>query len=139
MIIFDTNVVSEFLKSRPDQSALAWLKTIDPNDIRLAAMTVTELWFGVLAAEDEARKLQLSQKVRHLLGGLYFGKVLPFDLHAAEICARLMVEKKAFTPKSKIADLQIAATALSQNCHVATRDVADFQYEGLTVINPWEG
>jgi toxin FitB len=37
----------------------------------------------------------------------------------------------------KVADMQIAATAVRNGFAVATRNVADFQHEGLQVINPW--
>jgi toxin FitB len=45
--------------------------------------------------------------------------------------------KKAHTPFVKIIDLQIAATAMTNGFAVATRDVKDFQHEGLRVIDPW--
>jgi len=35
-------------------------------------------------------------------------------------------------------DSLLAATALHHGLRLVTRNVADFQFAGLTVINPWD-
>jgi toxin FitB len=138
MIILDTNVVSEMMRTEPSKKVLAWLRRHDAKDLGIAAMTVTELWFGAMALDDEFRKLKLRLSIEDLLKNVFADRVVAFNLDMAKLCGQLMANTKASTPDARIADLQIAATAIVLGSPVATRNVRDFQHAGLQLINPWE-
>ena len=38
--LFDTNVVSEFASTRPDEGVIAWVDTIDPDSAYLSVVTI---------------------------------------------------------------------------------------------------
>lgn len=137
MIVLDTNVVSEIMRPKPELKVSGWLKSYAKSDIFISALTVTELRFGVAVLPDGSDKSILSDRIDDILQSLFSERVLSFDRQAAELCAVLMASKRAYTPFVKIIDLQIAATAMSNGFAIATRDVKDFDHEGLTVINPW--
>jgi toxin FitB len=137
MIVLDTNVVSGLMKDEPDPRLDRWLESQVPEDLFLAAPSVMELTFGVQILPAGKRKTQLQAKLDDQIGFLFVGRILPFDDDAAEICGYIMAMRRGFTPLMKVADMQIAATAVRNGFAVATRNVADFQHEGLQVINPW--
>ena len=137
MIVLDTNVVSEIMRPKPTLKVSRWLKSYAVKDIFISALSVTELRFGAELLPDSSDKSILNDRIDHILRSLFEERILSFGTQAAERCAVLMASKRAFTPFVKIIDLQIAATAMANGFAVATRDVKDFQHEGLRVINPW--
>jgi predicted nucleic acid-binding protein len=47
MIVLDTNVVSEAMKSEPHPAVRAWLNEQAAQTLYLSSVTVTELLFGI--------------------------------------------------------------------------------------------
>lgn len=137
MIVLDTNVVSEMMRSKPEPKVLNWLNSIPRADLFISVLTIVELKFGSALLTDGTDKQKLHAKIVDVLSFQFAGRILVFDEAAADVCANLMAIKKAHTPFVKIIDLQIAATAMTNGFAVATRDVKDFQHDDLRVINPW--
>ncbi len=137
MIVLDTNVVSEMMRSKPDIKVLNWLSKFPSAKLFLSVLTVVELKFGVGLLPEGIDKQKLNSKIEDMVRTQFAGRMLVFDEASAYICAELMTVKKAHTPFVKIVDLQIAATAISNSFAVATRDLSDFKHADLTVINPW--
>jgi predicted nucleic acid-binding protein len=59
--------------------------------------------------------------------------MLAFDLVAASRWAGI----RSAHPNAKTIDSQIAATAIAHGFTLVTRNVKDFAFQGLTVLNPW--
>jgi toxin FitB len=137
MIVLDTNVLSELAKPDADPNVKRWHKTFSPASLFISCLSVTELRYGAALLPEGVRREKLNRALDYLLVGVFKANILPFDTKSAEICANLMVERRAYAPIPKIVDLQIAATALAHGFAVATRDVNDFSCGGLRVINPW--
>lgn len=137
MIVLDTNVVSEMMRSKPELKVLNWLNSMSRASLFISVLTVVELKFGSALLTDGTDKQKLNAKIVDVLSSQFAGRILVFDEAAADICANLMAMKKAHTPVVKVIDLQIAATAMTKGFAVATRDVKDFQHDALRVINPW--
>jgi predicted nucleic acid-binding protein len=68
----------------------------------------------------------------------FAGRILPFDAHAAVEYATLVAGCEANGRAASMADAQIAAICLSHGAPIATRNVRDFEFPGVEVINPWE-
>jgi len=60
MIILYTNVVSEPLKPKPDETVLEWLDVQVPETLYLTSITVAELLAGIESMPTGRRKTQLS-------------------------------------------------------------------------------
>ena len=45
--LLDTNVVSEWVKSRPNRGVVAWLAAVDEDRVFISVMTLAELRYGI--------------------------------------------------------------------------------------------
>jgi predicted nucleic acid-binding protein len=62
MIILDTNVLSEPLKSRPDPKVLAWLDAQAAETLFMSSISYAELRFGVLRMPTGSGRTTLPPK-----------------------------------------------------------------------------
>ena len=137
MIVLDTNVLSEPLKTKPAPKVMEWLDNQSAETLFLTAISRAELRFGVLKLPDGKRKNALAAQIERVLD-LFKHRTLDFDATAAdklaEIAARCVrIGKRAVAP-----DAYIAACAAARDFAVATRNVGHFEHTGVRVINPWE-
>ncbi|MBI3147300.1 MAG: type II toxin-antitoxin system VapC family toxin [Betaproteobacteria bacterium] len=138
MILIDTNVISELWKIDPNARVWAWLDAQAVETLFLSAITAAELRFGVAMMPEGKRRAVYQDRLEREVLPVFAGRVLPFDLDAAQAFATLMARAKAAGKAICQADGYIAATAAARALTVAARDVAPFQAAGLTVVNPWD-
>ena len=130
--LLDTNVVSELRKPRPHGGVVAWLQSLDESQLYLSAVTLGEIQAGIeLTREQDPQKAGEIEAWLALVAGAY--NVLPMDAAAFMSWARLMHKKS----DTLYEDAMIAATAKVHGLTVASRNVADFQAQGLEVFNPF--
>ncbi|WP_206044345.1 type II toxin-antitoxin system VapC family toxin [Brucella cytisi] len=138
MYVLDTNVVSELRKVRngmANPKVTAWSESVDAADLYVSVITVMELELGIRQIERKdfsQGKMLRSWLDQHVLPE-FVERTLPVDTAVAMRCARLHVPDKRSER-----DALIAATALVHGMTVVTRNVADFQPTGATILNPWE-
>ena len=138
MIILDTNVVSEPLRSNPDPAVQRWLDRQRAETLFLTATDLAELLSGIRILPAGRRKTSLSTSLRKLLESLFGERVLPFDTPAATEYAECMGRARIAGYVIGVADAQIAAIAAVHGFIVATRDTKPFTAAGLKTINPWD-
>mgnify|MGYP000873748725 CR=1 FL=1 len=138
MILLDTNVVSEPLRSAPAAIVVAWINAQPLSTLFLSAVTVAELRVGVARLPNGKRKAGLHEDLEQRLLPLFADRVLAFDL----VCSQAYAQRVSIAGKvGRVitgADAYIAATAATHGFAVATRDVSPFEAAGLQVINPWQ-
>jgi hypothetical protein len=137
MILLDTNVLSEPLKSKPFPKVIEWLDSQAAETLHLSTVSYAELRFGVLRLPDGKRKNDLAVKVEQVLN-LFKDRTLTFDLEAAEHLAQILTRTEKICRKTPAPDAYIAAIAMARGFAVATRNVDHFQDTGVSVINPWK-
>lgn len=136
MRVADTNVVSELLRPEPDQHVVDWFWEHE-GDVYLTAVTVKELYFGVLRLPEGKRRRRLAQAIDAVVKDCA-GKILPFDAYSGYLCARLHERAVLLGRGSSIEDLMIAAICQRNGAVLATRNVKDFEFLDLDVENPFE-
>ena len=130
--LLDTNMVSELRKPRPHGGVVAWLESLDDDQLYVSAVTLGEIQAGIeMTREQDPQKAQTIEAWLALVAGAY--NVLPMDAAAFTTWARLMHRKS----DTFYEDAMIAATAKVHGLTVATRNVADFQALGFEVFNPF--
>ncbi len=137
MIVFDTNVISEFMKDNPNQMVLDWFDAQSTDDLFVTTVTEAEILTGIALLPDGRRKNNLLEFADNIFTSLFIGRVLVFDSDAANIYAEIFAQRYAAGRPISQADCQIAAIARSHGAAVATRNVADFEGIDVELINPW--
>lgn len=89
MIVLDTNVISEPMRSRPDASVVEWLNGQPDTALFTTSVTVMELRFGVERLAEGKRKADLREVLDFTLSRLFGPRILHFDVPAATEAARI--------------------------------------------------
>lgn len=112
-----------------DTSVVVDLSAIDPkllpDESTIAAITLAELAAGPLATRDEQERARRQDRLQWAAATW---DALPFDAEAARAYGRVFAATKAAgrTSRSRLADLLIASTAVSNGLPLYTRNPADF-------------
>ncbi len=134
--LLDTNIISNITKPVPSRSLIVWMGTQTDDSLFISALTVAEIWRGILEMPAGKRQIELEDWFRGTEGpqNLFAGRVLAFDDRAGLIWARLMAEGSAHGRPRSALDMIIAAVAECHDCTVVTDNERDFA--GLAFINP---
>mgnify|MGYP001601918508 CR=1 FL=1 len=131
--LIDTCVVSELRKPRCNPGVAAWMAGIQPNEAFLSVLTLGEIRCGIelRRARDPAAARALE---RWLLGleTHYADRILPITTAITDRWGRLSPAQPL-----PVSDGLIAATGLEHQLTVVTRNTADFQRSGVSVLNPF--
>ena len=139
MILLDTNVISEPQRRAPNQRVLDWLDAQALETLYLSAITVAELRAGIALLPPGKRQDSLNTYLEEHLLAMFANRVLDFDLSCTRAYAELLARSRAAGLTVQTADALIAAVALANGFHVASRDTKPFEAAGVKVINPGEG
>ena len=132
--LIDTNVVSEVARARPDPAVLAWFEAVADQQLHLSVLSVGEMRKGIEKLPASKRRSQLAAWLDDELPAWFGPRLLPIDTAVADRWGRLL----AASPRSLPAvDSLLAATALTHDLAIVTRNVADFDIPGLAVVDPW--
>jgi toxin FitB len=138
MIVLDTNVVSEPMRTRGNPAVQAWLDRQVAETMYLTATSLAELPAGIEILLESKRKEGLTAALAELIATLFGPRILSFDQHTAVAYASVISRARAHGKIISVADGQIAAIAVLRGFTVATRDTGPFLAAGVPVINPWE-
>lgn len=136
--LLDTNVVSEWVRPRPDAGVIDWLENADEDRIFISVITLAELRHGVEQLTDGGRRKRLDGWLREELPQRFSGRVLPIDDAVADAWGRLMSHSRKAGRPIQPMDGFIAAIAQVHTLDLVTRNVADFKSVLKNIINPWK-
>jgi toxin FitB len=135
MFLLDTNVVSELRRpERANANVHAWASNTRAALYLISVVTVLELERGTLLMErrDAIQGAILRRWVDQDILKSLASRILTIDVVIAMQCAALHVPN----PRPE-RDALIAATALTHGLTVVTRNTADFEPMGVSLLNPW--
>ncbi len=136
VIVLDTNVVSELMRSAPAAAVLHWVQAQSATQLCTTSVTLAEVRYGIGRLADGRRKDLLLSAAEDVFT-TFADRVLAFDAAAAVHYADVAVSRAlAGTPISGF-DAQIAAVCRRHHATLATRDVDDFGRLGLVLVDPW--
>ncbi len=138
MIVLDTNVISELAKSAPDQRVTQWADAQYPDQIGTTTVVLAELEFGLALMPVGERRRSLTEKIETLVREIFADRIYAFDQLAVPHFARMGALQKSNGRSIEAADLMIAAIAASRGFSVCTRNIADFEFCGVPLLNPWQ-
>lgn len=133
MFLLDTNIVSELRRPRPNTHVVAWVKEVADRNLCVSAVTVGEIQAGIeLTREQDPGKAEELEVWADQVAASY--SVLPMDAACFRRWAKLMHGQS----DTVYEDAMIAATALTHNLTVVTRNVRDFARFAVPVLNPFK-
>ena len=137
MLVLDTNMLSAMMSVEPVWKVADWILDQPSEELFTAAVCQAEILSGIAILPNGRRRTNLEEAARAMFADDFQGRILPFDGDAAAAYAAVLVtRRKAGRPTGTI-DLMLAAIASVRGASVVTRNVADFEGVGLTIINPW--
>lgn len=137
MIILDTNVVSELMRSPGAGPVAAWIDAQPIEALAITSITVAEILRGIHRLPEGRRQRSLADAFRAFLTLGFGGSVLPFDAEAAEAYAAIETKRARLGRPIAAFDAMIAGIAVAHGADIATRDLGGFAECGVTIIDPW--
>ncbi len=133
MYLLDTNVISEFRRTKPHGAVLSWLNNTSNDELFISAVSIGEIQSGIeKTREQDLVKAKMLDEWLSQVVGLY--SVLPIDGNVFRVWAQLMHRQS----DTVIEDAMIAATALTHRLTVVTRNVKDFKRFNVDILNPFK-
>jgi toxin FitB len=132
MYLLDTNIVSEARRGSPE--ATAWIRSVRGRNLHVSVITLGEIMRGIqLKERKDPKAAAILAEWLIALRELHRETVLPVTEAVALEWGRLSAERSRNT-----ADGLIAATARVHDLILVTRNVADFEDTGVSIVNPWD-
>jgi predicted nucleic acid-binding protein len=133
--LIDTNVLSELRRKRPNAAVVQWFTQRPARSLYLSVLTLGEIRKGIEGVSEAKRRAALIDWLEVDLPNFFTGRVLGMDTAVADRWGRLLGQAKRPLPA---VDSLLAATALSHDLTLVTRNLKDFNVGGLNVFNPWQ-
>jgi len=129
--LIDADVIIQSQRKAFDLGA--WLRSHPDEEIKLAAITVAELWRSV----ERATGVRRARRQKFLQNALPVFEVVPYGEKAAAEHARLWADIESAGQRMSAHDLILAATAREAGATIVTLNTKRFAaVPGLTVLKP---
>ena len=135
--LLDTNVVSEWVKPRPDPGVIRWTESVDEDRVFLSVISFGELRYGAERMAAGARRRRLEEWLQDELPLRFEGRVLAVDNNVADAWGKTVSRSEALGRPIGVMDAFLSATAETHHLTLVTRNVSDFPLL-KALLNPWE-
>ncbi len=137
MIVLDTNVISELMRSQPDAKVLAFVAGRRRALLYTTHINRAEILYGIEALPDGRRRAALAAAAEAMFAEDLASRILAFGAEAAARYPGIVLARRRAGNPIEGLDALIAATALGAGASVATRDTGGFAGCGLELLDPW--
>jgi toxin FitB len=138
MIILDTNVLSEIMKPKPATRVVDWMAAQPATSLHTTSITQAEILHVLMLLPSSRRRSALEAAATSMFAEDFGGRMLGFGSDAALPYAQIVSDRRRAGRPISHFDAQIAAIARFMGATVATRNTADFDGCGVTVVDPWK-
>lgn len=138
MIIVDTNIVSEVMRTAPAPVVIEWLNRQETLALFLASTSIAEIEYGLAMMPSGKRRNGLRKAFDQFVTEAFEHRILVFDRESAAAYGELMGKRKQKGRPMSVQDGQIIAIAKVHGFAIATRNIKDFKECGIKLINPFE-
>jgi len=135
--LLDTCVISELIKKKPNPKIVQWIAKTEESSLFMSVLTIGEIHKGIEKLPESRKKEKLHDWIRYDLEERFQNRILDFDLQTAVIWGRIQAHSELSGKAMPAIDGLIAATGLSYDLAVVTRNSTDMEMSGVTLINPW--
>lgn len=136
-VLLDTCVLSEVHKSDPNPAVISAITRLDRTLTFLSAITIGELTHGFALLPRGRRRSEVEAWVR-ATDAAFADRVLPIDADVARTWGLLAAHVRNLGFQVAAPDTLIAATAITHQLTIVTRNAKHFEPTGVDIINPWD-
>jgi predicted nucleic acid-binding protein len=135
--LLDTNVISELAKgARSNQRVVAWALAADEMTFHLSVFTMGEIRKGIEKVASPSKKAEFEAFIA-ATAHRFAGRIVSFDAAVADRWGRLVGRCELTGVKPPAVDSMIAAIAIEHGFTLVTRNVQDFTFAEVALLNPW--
>lgn len=135
--LLDTNVVSEQSKPNPDARVVQWAERQKVFETYLSIITIAEIEQGIQLLGNTKRAQALEIWLEKLEFELSSGHILEITRDVARTWAKISAKAIKAGQTLSYPDSLIAATAITHDLTIVTRNTSDFANITQKLINPW--
>jgi len=132
--LLDTNLISETTKPRPNRKVLSWLMAHAASSF-VSSITLGEMWSGIQRM-PRGRKKNEAVNWFAFQEDAFAESIISPDWQVMRTWGDYSVRLSRSGRRVPLFDSLIAATALTHNLTIATRNIDDFPE--VDVFNPWD-
>jgi toxin FitB len=136
--LLDTCIISELIKDDPDAKVVEWISEIPEASLFLSVLTLGEIHKGIEKLPESKRKDKLHKWVNSDLSERFKNRILNLDLAVATRWGQVQGQAEIIGKPMPVIDGLIAATGISNDLIVATRNIKDMEVSDAALINPWD-
>jgi predicted nucleic acid-binding protein len=130
--LLDTNVVSELRRPKPHGAVVAWVASVNDQDLYLSALSLAEIQRVIeMTRQQDAAKAQNLELWLDQLAASF--EVLVLDAVVMREWARMMHRRSNTLSE----DAMLAATAKVNGLQMVTQNTSDFEALGVVSLNPF--
>ncbi len=134
--LLDTNILSETIRPKPERRVTAWLESLPQDHLYLSVLTLGEIRRGIGKLQEGRKRRKLVHWLETELVTWFQSRLVPIDAEIAAKWGHITAIVKRPLPA---VDSLIAASALTHNLTLVTRNLSDFKdIPALDILNPWE-
>lgn len=137
--LLDTCVISEMVKPKPNKKVISWVSTQNENNLFLSVITLGEVQRGIAKLTDSKKKKALKIWLQTDLRERFSGRIVPIDDQVALSWGVLQASAEQHGVTIPSIDGLIAATGITHNMTVVTRNTQDMGASGAVLFDPWTG
>jgi len=131
--LVDANVLCEATRPSPDPRVIEWL-TRHERDLVVNPVVLGEVRFGILLLPSGRRRRKLESWFDEVTRRIH---CVPWDAETGWRWAELLAHLRTLGRPMPIKDSLIAATALTHELSLATRNRRDFEACGVELVDPF--
>ena len=126
------------MRTEPDPAVVQWLDSEPAESVWTTSVTVFEIRTGLELLPPSRRRQWLESSFKQLLNDDLNGRVLSFDIAAAQAAGPIVARRRRAGRTVEIRDAQIAGIALSRKATLATGNIRHFNDLGVRLVDPWK-
>ena len=136
--LFDTNVLSELKKPRPEARVVAFISSLPLGQLYISSVSLAEIRFGIDQVGDPVKRADLNNWLINDIRPMFNQRILQVTEDILLRWRVLVEQGRKVGHTFSQPDALIAATALQYALTVVTRDRNDYDKAGALVFNPWD-
>ena len=136
-LLLDTCVISEMVKLKPATQVAHWFDKQKSESLFISALTLGELQKGIAKLEHSDRKTFLQECLQNDVIRAFEGRILDVNGTIAMLWGEMVAKTEKLGRPMPYIDSLIAATALSHDLTLVTRNTKDVEISGVKLHNPW--